>query len=95
MVFIAKNTEDTVYSKAIVNRISRSTGHLRSVKTMVESGRDCSEVLIQLAAVKAEINNTSKEILKQYMAAVVEEAVIKEDMEKIKNLGKNIDLFMK
>ena len=33
---------------------------MESVKRMVEEGRDCSEVLVQLSAVKAAINNTAK-----------------------------------
>ena len=41
--------------KALVHRLARAVGHLKSIKTMVENGRDCSEVLIQLAAVKAEM----------------------------------------
>ncbi len=43
---------------AVINRLSRAIGHLEAVKRMVEEGRDCSEVLVQLAAVKSAINNT-------------------------------------
>ena len=38
-------------TKAVLNRLSRAIGHLESVKRMVEDGRDCTEVLIQIAAV--------------------------------------------
>ena len=41
-------------TKAVVNRLSRAIGHLESVKRMVEDGRDCTEVLIQLSAVKSQ-----------------------------------------
>ena len=44
-------------TKAVINRLSRAIGHLESVKRMVEEGRDCSEVLIQVSAVKSSINN--------------------------------------
>ena len=44
-------------TKAVLNRLSRTIGHLEAVKRMVEDGRDCSEVLIQLSAVKSAINN--------------------------------------
>ena len=47
-------------TKAVLNRLSRAIGHLESIKRMVEDGRDCSEVLIQLSAVKAAINNTGR-----------------------------------
>ena len=53
-------------TKAVLNRLSRTIGHLEAVKRMVEDGRDCSEVLIQLSAVKSAINNTGKVILKDH-----------------------------
>ena len=34
---------------------------------MVEDGRDCAEVLIQLAAVRSALNNTAKIILKDHI----------------------------
>ena len=49
-------------TKAVINRLSRAIGHLESIRRMVEEGRDCSEVLIQLSAVKSAINNTGKTI---------------------------------
>ena len=39
--------------KAVINRLSRAIGHLEKVKRMVEEGYDCSEVLVQLAAVRS------------------------------------------
>ena len=50
--------------KAVINRISRAIGHLESIKRMIERDEDCSQVLIQLAAVKSAINNTGKVIIK-------------------------------
>ena len=47
-------------TKAVINRLARAIGHLESVKRMVEDGRDCAEVLIQLAAVRSALNNTAK-----------------------------------
>ena len=44
----------------MVNRIARATGHLKMVRDMVEQERDCSEVLIQLAAVKSAVNGAGK-----------------------------------
>jgi len=81
--------------KAISNRISRSIGHLESIKRMVEQDKDCSEILIQLAAVKAEVNNTAKAILKEHLAHCMIHAVIEENTESIEELNKAIDMFMK
>ena len=54
-------------TKAVLNRLARAIGHLESVKKMVEDGRDCSEVLIQLSAVRSAINNIGKVILEDHI----------------------------
>lgn len=86
------NPEDV---KAIVNRLAKACGHLESVKRMVEDGRDCSEVLVQLAAVKAAINNAGKEILKEHISHCIVEAVEENDSQAIDELNKAIDKFIK
>ena len=48
-----KHHHDPEKMKAIVNRLSKAIGHLESVKRMVEDDRDCTEVLVQLAAEQA------------------------------------------
>lgn len=82
-------------TKNVLNRLSRAVGHLEAVKRMVEDGRDCTEVLIQLAAVKAAINNTGKVILKDHISSCIVEAVEERDMEKLTELNKAIDSFVK
>jgi DNA-binding FrmR family transcriptional regulator len=82
-------------TKAVLNRLSRASGHLESVKRMVESGKDCSEVLIQLSAVIAALNNTGKVILKDHMEHCIVDAVESGDKAAIENLNKAIDSFMK
>lgn len=62
---------------------------------MVEGGRDCSEVLIQLAAVKSAINNTGKLILKDHIDHCIVDAVETGDKEAIEQLSVAIDRFMK
>lgn len=81
--------------KAIANRIAKTIGHTKSIRYMVESGRDCSEVLIQLAAVKAAINSTGKALLKLYIKQSLQEAVENQDEEKLKELNRAIEMFMK
>lgn len=88
------HTHDPKEVKAIVNRLAKAAGHLESVKHMVEDGRDCTEVLVQLAAVKAAINNTGKLILKQHISHCIVDAVETGDKEAIVNLNKAIDQFL-
>ena len=55
------------YEQLVIHRLSRAIGHLESVKKMAEEGRDCTDVLIQLAAVRGAISSISRIILKGYM----------------------------
>ncbi len=82
-------------TKAVLNRLSRAIGHMESIKRMVEEGRDCSEVLIQLSAVKSAINNTGKIILQDHIEHCIVDAVEQGDRDAIKELEKAIDRFMK
>ena len=82
-------------TKAVLNRLSRAIGHMESVRRMVEEGRDCSEVLVQLSAVKAAINNTAKVILKDHIEHCLVDAVESGDHEAIEELTGAIDRFMK
>ena len=82
-------------TKAVINRLSRAIGHLEAVKKMVEDGRDCSDVLIQLAAVRSAINNTGKVILKDHIQNCIVEAIEEKDWEKIEKMNKAIDQFIK
>lgn len=81
--------------KPIINRMSRAIGHFQAVKKMVEDGEDCTDVLIQLSAVKSAVNNIGKEILKQHLSHCIVEAVQTGDEEAIKTLNTAIDKFMK
>ena len=82
-------------TKAVLNRLSRAIGHLEAVKRMVERDEDCSEVLIQLAAVRSAINNTGKVILKNHLDHCIVEAIEQNDMETIRALDEAIDKFIK
>lgn len=81
-------------TKAVINRLARAIGHLESVKRMVEDGRDCAEVLIQLAAVRSALNNTAKIILKDHIDHCLTDAVETGDRQSIDELNQAIEKFM-
>lgn len=83
------------HTKAVLNRLSRAIGHLESVKRMVEEEKDCSEVLIQLSAVIAALNNTGKVILKDHIEHCIVDAWELGNEEAMENLNKAIDRFIK
>lgn len=82
-------------TKAVINRLSRAIGHLESVKRMVEDGRDCSEVLVQIAAVRSAINNIGKVILQDHIQHCLVEAVENDDEQALDDLCQAIDKFIK
>ena len=65
--------------KKVVNRLARIEGHVRSIKEMVDADRDCSEVLIQIAAVRKALDNTAKVILKDHLEHCILHAIEKGD----------------
>ena len=81
--------------KAVINRLARAIGHLEKVKSMVEEGRDCTEVLVQLAAVRSALDNTGKVILQDHLRHCMVDAVAAGDEEAIDELCQAIDKFMK
>ncbi len=80
-------------TKAVINRLSRAIGHLESVKRMVEDGRDCTEVLIQLAAVRSALSGTAKVILKDHLEHCIDD-VSAGDSDQLNALNEAIDKFM-
>ena len=79
------------HTKAVLNRMSRAIGHMNAVKKMIEDGRDCSDVLIQLSAIKSEITGVSKVIMKDHIDHCIVDAVKENDEDAIEQLKGAID----
>ena len=94
-VYTHTHTHSPKIVKNELNRIARIIGHMKSIKIMIESGRDCSEVLIQLAAVDAAVKSLSRVILKEHMSTCIVDAIKTGDEEAIEALKNAIDKFMK
>ena len=89
------HTHSHEHTKEVSNRLARAIGHLQKVKQMVENGDDCSDVLIQLAAVKSALNNTGKVILKDHLFNCIVHAIEKGDTAMLDEFNKAIDKFVK
>ena len=83
------------HKKRTRNRLAKAIGHLERVKQMVEDDRDCSEVLIQLAAVRSALTSTGKYILKEHMSHCLIDAVEKKQFSEIEDLNRAIEQFIK
>lgn len=57
--------------KALADRLARIEGHVRSVRQMVVDHRCADEVLIQIAAVKAALNQTAASLIDSEMRSCV------------------------
>lgn len=83
------------HHKQVINRMSRIIGHMESIKKMLESGRDCSDVLIQISAVKSALNNTGKVILSDHINHCIKHAIENDDSEALEKLNDAIAKFVK
>ncbi len=73
----------------ITQRINRIIGQLKGIEKMVKGGRDCSEILQQISAVKKAINGLTKEILISQVCQIVpkeKEKEVERVMERAINL---------
>src|SRR5216683_81244 len=58
--------------KALADRLARAEGHVRSIRQMVVDHRCADEILIQIAAVKAALNQTAASLIDSEMRACVD-----------------------
>lgn len=57
--------------KALINRLSRIEGQVRGLKNMVENDAYCTDILIQVSAVKAALNAFNRELLSNHLRTCV------------------------
>ena len=71
------------HRKQVTNRLARIEGHVRSIKVMTENGRDCPDLLLQIAAVKIALDGVAKVILKDHLEHCVVSSVQEERREQV------------
>jgi DNA-binding FrmR family transcriptional regulator len=71
----------------VLNRLRRAQGQLAGVIAMIESGRDCQDVVTQLAAVSRALDRAGFKIvaggMRQCLEAGAEAGMTQEQMEKL------------
>ncbi|MEU8677744.1 metal-sensitive transcriptional regulator [Streptomyces sp. NPDC048560] len=63
----AARAEEEASARAVLNRLRRAQGQLAGVITMVEEGRDCRDVVTQLAAVSRALDRAGFKIIASRM----------------------------
>ena len=61
-------------TKNVLNRLSRATGHLESIKKMVEEGRDCGDILADHMehCIADAVENGDHEALDRFNSAIAQ-----------------------
>ena len=86
---------DPITREDITKRLARVVGHAQSLKRFWEEERECVDMLTQIAAVRAGLDQLSKAILAHHMEHCVTEAVEHgEADEAIRQLKAALDRFV-
>lgn len=81
--------------RALVNRLSRIEGQVRGIKEMLLDDKYCVDILTQTSAISSALNSFAREILESHIRSCVAEGVRSGDDEKIEELIKTIERFIK
>lgn len=74
---------------AIVKRLKRAEGHLRSVIAMIEAGRPCVDLAQQLHAVESAVTNAKRELIHDHIEHCLQgRESSRQELEELKLLAK-------
>ncbi len=59
----------------IIKRLKRAEGHLRSIVSMLEDGRNCLDIAQQLQAVESAVGNAKRTLVHDHIDHCLEQAV--------------------
>ncbi len=58
---------DEKIREANLNRLRRIEGQVRGLQRMVEEGRYCADILIQISAIQEALHNVGRELLRNHL----------------------------
>ena len=82
------------YSKNIINRIKRAEGQMRGILAMMEDGKNCSDVVTQLSAVRSSIDCVMGIIVAENLVSCVNDQE-KDNISKEESVQQAINLLVK
>ena len=59
--------EEQAIKKNVLSRMKRIEGQVRGIQGMIESGKECEDILVQVRAVRSALQSANKLILKRYL----------------------------
>lgn len=74
--------------KSVINRLKTIKGHIAGIEKMVEDGKPCDDILLQIAAIKSSVHKVGLLIMEEHAMECLlldddGEPVDKEQMEKV------------
>jgi DNA-binding FrmR family transcriptional regulator len=67
----------------IVSSLNRIEGQVRGIKKMYEEGRDCEQIVQQIAAVKSAMTRVGKELLSKEALECMDRPSGKRDLQRV------------
>jgi len=61
--------------EAIVKRLKRIEGQVRGVIKMVEDGKSCEDLLIQISSIRSSVNKTGQFLMEEYLNNCIIEGI--------------------
>ena len=86
---------DPAEQKALADRLARVEGHIRSIRQMVVDRRCADEILLQVAAVKAAVNQFSAALLEHELKACVHSCMTGDPDERLERVTKVVATLLK
>ncbi len=77
------------------NRLNRIEGHVRGINRMLEAQDDCDDIVVQLSAIKAAVNQVTIKLLEGHMNTCLQECAATGDVEALEHFRRSMSLVMK
>ena len=85
--------EGEAIRKNVLSRMKRIEGQIRGIQKMIEDGKECEDILVQVRAVRSALTAASGLILKRYLVRCHGEALDAEGGDSRKVLEKFITVM--
>ncbi|MCJ2165396.1 MULTISPECIES: metal-sensitive transcriptional regulator [unclassified Pseudodesulfovibrio] len=67
--------EEEAIKKNVLSRMKRIEGQVRGIQGMIEAGKECEDILVQVKAVRSALQSANKLILKRYLLRCYAESI--------------------
>ncbi|WP_018248429.1 metal-sensitive transcriptional regulator [Orenia marismortui] len=79
--------EDQKIKKDLINRLRTVKGHIGGIERMLEEDKDCSDILIQISAIKSSVNKIGLSLVENNLCECIFESL--ENKEEVKDSVKD------